>query len=126
MNKSLLIGLTLHSLKGLKGSIKAKTFVLQLRDHLTVATSAHFQLSSPLPQSLSGLPGEEPLSVTFPEPLTVSSDIVSRGTDDAWALTYIDPAHLQPIIEAIDVDGSGYISVKEANKFASSRPKGWR
>ena len=31
-----------------------------------------------------------------------------------------------PIVEAMDEDGSGFISVKEANSFALSRPKGLR
>lgn len=55
--------------------------------------------------------------------------MVSLGTGkdpDVWLLKYIDVTHVHPIIEAIDEDGSGFISVKEANNFALSRPTGWR
>jgi hypothetical protein len=45
---------------------------------------------------------------------------------DSWALNYIDVAHMQSIVEAIDEDCSGFITVSEANKFALSRPEGWR
>ncbi len=45
--------------------------------------------------------------------------------DDRWTLEHINVAHLQPILEAIDDDGTGFISVKEANTFAIQRPKGW-
>lgn len=53
---------------------------------------------------------------------------LAKGDDEAelWALKHIDVAHVQPIVEAMDEDGSGFISVKEANKFALSRPPGWR
>jgi hypothetical protein len=46
--------------------------------------------------------------------------------DDKWALEFINVAHLQSILEAIDDDGSGFVSIKEANNFAILRPKGWR
>jgi hypothetical protein len=46
--------------------------------------------------------------------------------EDLWVLNCVNVAHVQPIVEALDEDGSGFISVKEANKFAGSRPKGWR
>ena len=46
--------------------------------------------------------------------------------DDIWALQYLNAAHAQSVIEALDEDGSGFISVKEAKNFALSRPRGWR
>jgi len=46
--------------------------------------------------------------------------------DDEWALSYINPTFVQPILEAIDDDGTGFISVKEVNTFVTSRPNGWR
>lgn len=45
--------------------------------------------------------------------------------NDRWTLEHINIAHLQPILEAIDDDGTGFISIKEANTFAVERPKGW-
>ncbi|KAF5325246.1 hypothetical protein D9619_010120 [Psilocybe cf. subviscida] len=74
----------LWGMMGLKRSVKAKRFVLSLRDYLL------------------------------------------DTNDDSWALNYIDVAHMQTIVEAIDEDFSGFITVNEANKFALSRPEGWR
>jgi len=46
-----------------------------------------------------------------------------QATDSEWAIKYIDVTRVQQIVEAMDEDGSGFISVDEANMFASSRPK---
>ena len=46
--------------------------------------------------------------------------------EDVWTLQHIDLMHLQPIVEAIDEDASGYITVQEVNKFTAARPKSWR
>ena len=48
-------------------------------------------------------------------------------TDD-WALDYISVTWLQPIMEAFDDDGSGYVTIAEINQFTDSMPKdlGWR
>ncbi len=45
--------------------------------------------------------------------------------DDSWALAYIDIAHVQPIMETVDDDGTGFISIKEVNTFVTSRPPDW-
>jgi hypothetical protein len=52
--------------------------------------------------------------------ITVSSD------PDAWAMKYIDIMRVQPILEAIDDDASGFITIGEMNRFTSSRPIDWR
>ncbi|TBU40766.1 hypothetical protein BD309DRAFT_992844 [Dichomitus squalens] len=49
----------------------------------------------------------------------------SISEDDAWTLEYIDLMHLQPVIEALDEDASGYITIQEVNQFTMSRPEGW-
>jgi len=60
------------------------------------------------------------------EPLPTPSNLRPDGDQDLWVFDYIDVQHVQPIVEAMDEDGSGFISVKEANKFALSRPKGMK
>jgi hypothetical protein len=45
---------------------------------------------------------------------------------DAWAIKYIDVIRLQPILEAIDDDASGFITIGEMNRFTASRPIDWR
>jgi len=44
---------------------------------------------------------------------------------DAWAIKYIDVIRLQPILEAIDDDASGFITIGEMNRFTASRPIDW-
>ena len=47
---------------------------------------------------------------------------------DQWAFQYINLSYLQPIMEAFDDDGSGYITVSEVNHFVDAMPSsiGWR
>ncbi|KAI0759985.1 hypothetical protein BD413DRAFT_266792 [Trametes elegans] len=44
---------------------------------------------------------------------------------DLWALECIDLMHLQPIMEALDNDVSGFVTIQEVNYFTTSRPQGW-
>lgn len=60
-----------------------------------------------------------------PSPTTTEHDLPTTQ-DDHWTLAYINPAHMQPISEAVDEDTSGFVSSKEANMFASRRPENWR
>lgn len=53
-------------------------------------------------------------------------DPVDAEDPNAWLLEYIDAAHVRPIVEAMDADGSGFISVKEINMFGRSKPNAWR
>jgi len=46
--------------------------------------------------------------------------------DDSWALQYINVRQVQPLIEAIDDDGSSFVTINELNDFTSCRPDGWR
>jgi len=57
------------------------------------------------------------------DPLTVAQP--AQITNDDWTKSYINVTHLQPIQEAIDDDGSGFINVHEVNTFTLDRPKGW-
>ncbi|KAF9476107.1 hypothetical protein BDN70DRAFT_882808 [Pholiota conissans] len=96
-------------------SVKAKVFVLTLRDHIRTVNST---LTTPLKHSiqLPPLDGEPGLLL----PTASNADKIS---DNEWVFEYIDVAYVQPIIEAIDEDGSGFISIKEANSFALSRDR---
>ncbi|KAF9462351.1 hypothetical protein BDZ94DRAFT_1322722 [Collybia nuda] len=99
---------------GWKGSVKARHFVLALHDYYTdrlstadTPTSARSPLPSPLPSGRA--------SMMAPK----------RRQDDRWALAYINAAYVQPILEAVDDDGTGFVSVKEVNTFVAERPDGW-
>lgn len=63
--------------------------------------------------------------------LIAASDAESsreQSRTDDWALEYISVTWLQPIMEAFDDDGSGYITITEVNQFTESLPTelGWR
>lgn len=45
---------------------------------------------------------------------------------DEWALEYIGVHHVRPLIEAIDVDMSSFVSIAEINTFTAARPAEWR
>lgn len=91
-------------MKGWRGNVKARHFVLALRDHY-------------LEKFTSETKGV----------LDMSTSSVNNCTDpDGWAIKYIDIMWVQPILEAIDDDASGFITVAEVNHFTSSRPVDWR
>ncbi|KAF5348106.1 hypothetical protein D9756_010797 [Leucocoprinus leucothites] len=106
---------------GWKGSVKARHFVLALRDYFT----DQFSVNTPHPNDLII---QIPTPETAVNPnnhlmqLTASKPILHQ---DLWTLQYINVSHLSAILEAIDDDGTGFISIKEANTFANQRPKGW-
>jgi hypothetical protein len=70
-------------------------------------------------------PASSLLSPTSPA-LTTELHPSETPEDDRWALAYINVAHLQSILEAVDDDSTGYVTIKEANDFTMSCPKGWR
>lgn len=68
---------------------------------------------------MSGLP--------TPDTPTRSSFLMmsKKRQDDRWALAYINAAYVQPILEAVDDDGTGFVSIKEVNTFVAERPENW-
>jgi hypothetical protein len=60
-------------------------------------------------------------------PISGRSSIASprKRQDDKWALAYINAAYVQPILEAVDDDGTGFVSVNEVNTFVAERPDNW-
>ncbi|KAK7043094.1 hypothetical protein VNI00_008448 [Paramarasmius palmivorus] len=88
-----------------RGSVKARHFVLALHDYYNDEVTA------------SKSAGEH----TRP----VSTEVPDFMKGDKWALAYININHVQPILEAFDDDGTGFITIKEVNAFVESRPNGW-
>ena len=56
----------------------------------------------------------------------LASEPQKSNQEDQWALQYLNLLHVQPILEAFDDDGTGFVSVKEVNELTSARPDGWR
>ncbi len=91
-------------MKAWRGNVKARHFVLALQDHYLEKIASETK----------GVPD-------------ISTSAVDDSTNpDAWAIKYIDVMWVQPILEAIDDDASGFITIAEVNRFTSSRPADWR
>ncbi|VDC07696.1 unnamed protein product [Peniophora sp. CBMAI 1063] len=67
------------------------------------------------------------LVVTLRDRYTEKSILHQLDTDDEWALGCIDMKNVQPIVEAIDEDASGFLTIGELNAFTESpgKPKDW-
>ncbi|KAF5376289.1 hypothetical protein D9615_008531 [Tricholomella constricta] len=101
---------------GWKGSVKARHFVLALHDYYTDKMSS---VGTPTTAHISGLPSPQ-----TPGRNSMTT-VQKKRQDDRWALTYINAAYVQPILEAVDDDGTGFVSVKEVNTFVAERPGNW-
>ncbi|EED85032.1 predicted protein [Postia placenta Mad-698-R] len=86
--------------KGWRGSVKARHFVLALRDYEQERREEKMRKEA-----------------TF--------QVAPTFDPDAWAFDWITVKRLQAITEALDDDASGFITVTEANNFTSSRPADW-
>ncbi|KAJ6620274.1 hypothetical protein B0H10DRAFT_2216066 [Mycena sp. CBHHK59/15] len=102
-----------------KGSVYARDFVLALNEYF----ASELEHSKPV---------ESAVNLTTEPPASPTSSVgeyhlheVEKHDGDQWALAYINLAHLQPLLDVIDTDGSGSINVAEANHFARRRPVGW-
>ena len=51
-----------------------------------------------------------------------------QASSDDWAFEFINAKYLQPIMEAFDDDGSGYVTYQEVNEFDEAKPDSlnWR
>jgi len=61
-----------------------------------------------------------------PDDTIAGDDDEYDDKDDIWALQYLTIHRIQPVVEALDEDGSSFVTVNELNAFISARPKGWR
>ncbi|KIJ37719.1 hypothetical protein M422DRAFT_177649 [Sphaerobolus stellatus SS14] len=114
---------------GWKGAVKASTFVFALRDYF----SSNFKRdpakedSHTSTQSLGNSQKKSELADSDHTDNTTEihlSDLFLNTRND-WAKKYVNIAYLQPIQEAIDDDGSGFVNIQELNDFTRDRPKDW-
>ena len=106
--------------KGWKASVKATHLVLALYDHLKLK-SVH-KIAPSLGESQPGESAKDSNNVAT----IAASALPETSVEDMWALEYITMDKIQPLIEALDDDGSSFVRVNEVNEFTSSRPDGWR
>ncbi len=110
--------------QGWKGSsVKAKHLILALHDYFTDRLKAPTRGSSPI--SMLSPSGFEP-GGPIKSPIS-PGDFSLKGKTDQWTLAYLNISHLQPILEAVDDDATGFITIKEINTFTNvkSRPPNW-
>lgn len=98
-----------------------------MRDYLAKDRPAS-KATVPLSQSSQRLtPGSD--SPALSEPTQLENKGAAFKENEAyysWVLKHVSVANVQPIVEAIDEDVSGFISIQEVNQFALSRPQGTR
>ena len=118
------IRFTLRCLQGWKGSVKATHFVIALHDHFTAKAGQALRKTS-TNTSTNTPPVPETANQTDTNTNTAALP-AETPVDDSWALDYINIRRIQPLIEAIDDDGSSFVTVNELNDFTNNRPEGWR
>lgn len=118
---------------GWKGSVKARHFILTLydyyedhRDEICDSMTASPLSALPPRSALDPPPPLQPSSALPTVNMLATMAIKGRRLKHTrWALNFVNVFHLQPIIEAIDDDGTGFVTIKECNTFATDRPEGW-
>ncbi|KAF8147003.1 hypothetical protein K438DRAFT_2091048 [Mycena galopus ATCC 62051] len=105
------------------GSVEARDFVLALNEYYTEKFhSAPSAAPSVAGSGANSVASSRPSSPVMSAASSEGGHPESVKSDESWALAYINVAHLQPLLDVIDTDGTGMISIKEANHFARLRP----
>ncbi|CAK5270944.1 unnamed protein product [Mycena citricolor] len=109
---------TLWKDQGWKGSVKARYFVLALNDYYSELFSKHI----PESKNSSAPPSPEVTTINL---IAELPSVPKYEDDDRWALKYITVANIQfkPILETVDDDGTGFVTIKETNEFIKSGQK---
>ena len=117
-------------IQGWRGSIKARNFVIAVRDYFhekfdeTRDLDAVDRFGSPSPalsEAGSDITKDFNLSLTS----AFAENSIRGRASDQWAFPYISSLRVQSVLEAFDIDTSGFISIKEVNIFSSTRPPNW-
>ncbi|KAH8814565.1 hypothetical protein DL96DRAFT_1471885, partial [Flagelloscypha sp. PMI_526] len=113
-------------------SVKARHFILALHDHCLPLLFHYYLILTPFFSSTVNDKLKEeldkPAEDNPPAPEQDegdASDPMEARDLDMWALNFLTVTHVQSILEAIDDDGTGFITVKEVNEFVRGRPQGW-
>lgn len=99
-----------------KRSVNARDFVFALHEYFV----EKFSRSDPLQAYISST------TPTSTEEFRVARRLANKKADNIWTLDYINMRNIQPILEAFDDDGSGFVSIREVNQFSSAKPTDWK
>ncbi|KAK7444801.1 hypothetical protein VKT23_015118 [Stygiomarasmius scandens] len=97
-----------------KRSIKARHLVTTLRDHY---------IESYVPATVQELTEGDDNKTAEASSKTDKAPVLD--SEDRWTLSFITVHRIQPLIEDLDADISGFVTVHEANAFVSSPPENW-
>ncbi|KAF8553591.1 hypothetical protein OG21DRAFT_1441706 [Imleria badia] len=107
---------------GWRGSVKASHFVMAINDYF----SAKLNVAINEIQMIANESNPESPTENLKDIASIAQlAIPATPAEDLWTLRYITVNRAQPLIEALDDDGSSFITVNEVNAFTSSRPQGW-
>ncbi|KAJ7226930.1 hypothetical protein GGX14DRAFT_347151, partial [Mycena pura] len=108
----------------LKDRVDAHKFVLLVKSYYTekfYASDITFT-----EQTVSSVAGSDPTTSSVLSPMSPSAVArLPKPKDEQWLLDYIRVANVQPLIEAVDTDETGLVTIHEANDFTKRRPQGW-
>jgi hypothetical protein len=104
------------NLQGWKGSVKARDFVFALHEHFV----EEIQKTDPLQAFITSAASQTS------EAFQIARKIANKKANDLQVLQYINMRNIQPILEAFDDDGSGFVTIREVNQFATTKPRHWR
>ncbi|KAG9025099.1 hypothetical protein FRB95_010572 [Tulasnella sp. JGI-2019a] len=85
-----------------RSNVKARHLILSFHDYFTEPKAT---------------PDDEPHEDA--EKLTT----ITPGHPEEWTLEYMSPLYVSPIQDALDDDGSGFVSINEINEFTRQKPK---
>ncbi|KAJ7719201.1 hypothetical protein B0H16DRAFT_1432905 [Mycena metata] len=122
---------------GWRGNVKARHFVVAIQDYFLqkYSNEDQQQINNAIWDAADGMsraPSPAPSIDTVATDESNARVVVTRvlaeraaqhELEDRWAVNYITLARVRCILDAFDHDGSGWISVLEANLFTSSRPE---
>ena len=108
--------------QGWKSSVKATHLVIAVHDHF-VHKARYSQRKATNPSE--SLPSRRAETANHEESTTASM-LPETPEEDMWALEYVTANRIQSLMEALDDDGSSFVTVDEVNQFTGSRPQEWR
>ncbi|KAG6908277.1 hypothetical protein DXG01_005483 [Tephrocybe rancida] len=110
---------------GWKITAKARHFALALRDFYMDRAGDKGAVHDTPQLALSPLVAPNATDEAGQMPQQSLSAATIKNSNDSWTTQYISISYLQSIAEAIDDDGSGFVSIREVNDFTEVRPPGW-
>ncbi|KAF9530406.1 hypothetical protein CPB83DRAFT_179823 [Crepidotus variabilis] len=107
---------------GWKGSVEATHLVMAIHDHFAAKSHVALnQIHAIAREKNSNSPQEDLRDIAS----IAERAIPTTPAGDLWCLQYINVQFAQPLIEALDENGSSFVTVNEANAFTTSCPEGW-